>query len=321
VTAPDGTSVPVQLTAIVGNGFAQDIATYQIPAPTQVGAYTVTLQPNQIFDLAGNITPGQGLGTFAVTVPEVPVATGPAPDLVARISGKLPGAVVAGAKGSVKLIITNVGTAPVRSPVQISLFVSPDAALDGNATLLGQSHVVSLRVPVKKSRTVRLSFNYPQFLSAGGYYLIADVNSNMSLLETNYSNNVVVSTSKTVISPAYVDLGTSFPPHKPAAFSVGQSGFESVTVTNFGNIAASGSLTIAVSATNAASVGTGTLISFGHNINLAPGASQTFRIRVPFAGLSAGTYNFVADVDPNNTFNESTLSNNIATDAQGFTIR
>jgi len=326
VTAPDGTNVPVQLTAILQTefgtyGYAQDVATYQIPAPTEVGAYTVTLQPNEIDDVAGNVAPGQVLGAFSVTEATTQVATGPAPDLVPQIAGKLPGAVVAGAKGSVTLRVANDGTAPVNSPVQVTLFVSPDSVIDANATELGQPDVVKLKIPARKSRVVKLRFNYPQFLAAGGYYLLADFNSNGSVLESNYSNNVAVSSAPIEISPAFVDLGTSFPPHKAATFNLGQSGLESVIVSNFGNVPASGPLTIDVSATSAStSISTGTLIAFSHGINLAPGASQTFKIRVPLTGLAAGTFNFVADVDPLNTFNESTLTNNIATDPQPFTI-
>jgi len=181
---------------------------------------------------------------------------------------------------------------------------------------------VNLKIPVGKSKLVKLRFNYPQYLSAGGYYLLTDVNSNSSLLESNYSNNVAISSSTIVISPAFVDLGTSFPPHKAGTFSVGQNGVEIVTVTNFGNVAASGVLTIDMSAVSASSTPTpaGTLLAFNHNINLGPGLSETFKIKVPLSGLSAGTYNFVADVDPNNTFSESTLTNNLATDSQLFTV-
>jgi hypothetical protein len=326
VTLPDGSSEPAQLTAVLPEepglyGYTSVVATYQIPAPAEAGLYSVALQPDQIENVSGYITPGAALGTFSAAASETPVATGPAPDLAPRIAGKLPGAVVAGAKGSVKLVVANDGTAPVNSPVQIALYVSPDAAYDENATLLGQPYLVKLKIPVKKSRAVTLHFNYPQFLSAGGYYLLAYVNQNFSLLESDYSNSVAVSTATTVISPAFVDLGTSFPPHKAVTYNPGQNAFENVTVSNFGNSAATGSLTIDLSATSASSIATGTLISFIHNINLAPGASQTFKIKVPLTGLSAGTYNFVADVDPNDTFNESTLSNNIAIDPQGFTMQ
>jgi len=322
VTAPNGTSIPVQLTAVLAHGVVQYVATYQVPAPTQVGTYTVTLQPNQINDLAGNFTPGQGLGSFIVTAAQMPVATGPAPDLTPQIVSTLPGAVVAGAKGWVRLKVANIGTAPIHAPVQISLFASPDSVLDGNATLLGQP-VVNLKVPVRKSKTATLRFNYPQFLAAGAYYLLADVNSDRIVPERNFANNLAIASSTVVIAPAFVDLAASFPPHKAATFRVGGIGVASVTVANLGNVAATRSLTIDLSAISASTMPTptGTLIAFRPNINLRPGRSQTFKIRVPLSGLSAGSYNFVADVDPANTFNESTLTNNMATDLRLFTIK
>jgi lysophospholipase L1-like esterase len=79
VTGPNGFSQLATLVTVDSNSNGTPrIATYRITAPggtwdgPDAGTYTVAIEPNQVTDLLGNITPGSNIGTFGVTIENTP---------------------------------------------------------------------------------------------------------------------------------------------------------------------------------------------------------------------------------------------------------
>ena len=95
-------------------------------------------------------------------------------------------------------------------------------------------------------------------------------------------------------------------------------------VTNAGNVVASGSLAVALSA-EAAPAGSGDAVALAtvtKKIRLGAGASSRLRLTflVPKA-LAAGTYQLAGLIDSDNRFAESDEGNNLATSPGAFTVR
>jgi hypothetical protein len=76
ISGPGGFAQPASFVgSTISPGGAYRYATYRIAAPggswdfPDDGTYTITMQPNQVADLAGNFVAGSVLGTFAARVP------------------------------------------------------------------------------------------------------------------------------------------------------------------------------------------------------------------------------------------------------------
>ena len=155
--------------------------------------------------------------------------------------------------------------------------------------------------------------------------MLAQVDSTNSITESNVSNNVVVSPNPVVIGPPFVDLSPSFPTpasgSPPVIVTPGSTGSELVTVTNNGNIAAQGNLTIVLSATGGPSNTTTSLLpAFVRRVTLGAGASRRSAY-LPRAQAGPGDYHYAALVDPGNIFNDVDRSNNIASDPTPSTVQ
>lgn len=103
-----------------------------------------------------------------------------------------PDGLVAGASGTINLTLTNQGTTTAKGVIQSDFYFSTDNTLDGNAVLAAGN--VKTHVNIKAGRTVTYKISVPvPKLAKGQYYVIADVNTTGSIVETDTANNVVAS--------------------------------------------------------------------------------------------------------------------------------
>jgi uncharacterized membrane protein len=98
-----------------------------------------------------------------------------------------------------------------------------------------------------------------------------------------------------------------------------------VTVTNSGNVSAAASLTLGLAARPAGADDATSDIPIptpAVRINLKPGASRTFKLKVtpPAALPAAGVFNFAATIDSTNTVAEKDETNNDALSGTTFTV-
>jgi hypothetical protein len=122
-----------------------------------------------------------------------------------------------------------------------------------------------------------------------------------------------------------VDLSAAVSFAAPASHQVkpGMAFAVSVAVFNNGDTVASGKLSadlsFSTSPDGSSPVGA---VTGGKNIHLMPGAHVTVRVNVKVPhGFMPGTYYAVANIDPNNTFGETNLTNNTAVSTDTLTVQ
>jgi hypothetical protein len=110
-------------------------------------------------------------------------------------------------QGKVSVVVTNRGQAKFNGPLTLNLYASTDAildnsplntlnpALEGTDELLGTLNIPCVKLAPGKSQTFTLNFADPEFrtpsvVSPGAYYLLAEVDPNNSITESNEVNNL-----------------------------------------------------------------------------------------------------------------------------------
>lgn len=120
-------------------------------------------------------------------------------DLIGRIIPiELPDTVNYGDRGSVTVHIINRGQALAQGPVTIKLWLSTDNNIDQNDVLL-KTQVSRIRLGAGESTNVLLNYrNITSAIAPGAYQLVAEIDTNNRIVETNENNNVA---SKLVSAP------------------------------------------------------------------------------------------------------------------------
>ncbi|MCC6579196.1 MAG: choice-of-anchor D domain-containing protein [Phycisphaeraceae bacterium] len=130
--------------------------------------------------------------TFAIsgTVTTPPATT----DLSVAITQTLESVLAAGNLGSVKLLVTNGGVGNFSGAMKVSLYASSNTTFDESDTLLATS---TANTAIKAGGTKSVSLKVPLSgdVTPGNYYIIAVVDPDDTVNETNESNNSAVSGS------------------------------------------------------------------------------------------------------------------------------
>jgi hypothetical protein len=224
--------------------------------------------------------------------------------------------VIAGArlKSSVNIDVSDAGS-EFNGSATVTLFASTAPSLTA-ATAIGSPITSKLKLFAGKSKTYVFSVTHlPISLSAGSYYLVADV------AGADASSSPAVSNSGFNVALPFVELSGSnltIVNVKP-----GKKSTATVEVTNNGNTPATGTLGVAISARPAGTTGEADSIVqlVSAKINIKPMA--TAKVRLSFLippSLPAQAYSLIAQLDPNNTFNESVLTPLIV-GTQTFSVR
>jgi hypothetical protein len=224
------------------------------------------------------------------------------------LSGRLPAAsLVAGSKipPITQIVrVTNNSTATFTGNLTLSLLLSTDpTGASGGTPVASVIRRTSLKAA--KFMNVPLTIRSLPADAVGNLYILSQV--------TDPSGNISISASATTISAAapFVDL-QPIGIHVPASAKAGRKGLLSVTLINNGNTAAGGNLSIDLQASSSGAID-GTSIDLGtiiRHVLIQPGRKLTLELSAPFAA-PAGTYFIIANADPADSFNESTLSNNL----------
>lgn len=234
------------------------------------------------------------------------------------VSGNVPPSVVAGGGSNLnahlKVLLKNDGTSAVKgSSEKIQLYLSPDGLLsDATAVSAAITKKVSLKVSQSESVPVTIK-SLPTSLPAGTYQLVAAV--------TDSSGTSTATGSSVTVAAPFVSLSGTVA-SVPGSVKPGKKVSVGISVANAGNIAASGTLEIALSARPSGTTGSAdlSLPTVGVKIKIKPSRSGKERLSfvIPSA-FPAGTYSLVLQLDPNNAFNESNLPSLIVSAGQ-FTV-
>jgi subtilase family serine protease len=222
-----------------------------------------------------------------------------------------PASVVAGARGSAKILLTNTSDNSFSGPVTVTMYVSSTPTLDASATAVTTLTISKLGLRAGSSRTQTLRFAYPKGLPAGQYYLIAQT----SATGTNTTPDDALAATGVFISPPTVDLAASFSGQAVSVFP-GRNGTANLTIQNLGNVTATGTFSLALYASLDGVVDPSDVLlatSILKKISIAPGRSITLHIRFKApANLAAGSYNLIAATYGVSQPADGNTANNIA---------
>jgi len=334
VAGPGGAPVTVTgVQATPATNASPVTAVYMLAAPggtfdaADDGAYTITLPAGAVTDAAGNPV-AAGTGTFSVAVGG---PSGPGPDLVvAAITGGkkgLPPSVVGGAKGQVRVRVTNQGDAPVAGPVSIALVardVDPATPETGDTAIVTTPAKV-LKLKPGKSKLVPVKFTYPNVASGAAYALVATVDAANGVTEGNETNNEGASATNVTIAPAFVDLAaTAIGQPKGGTIAIGKKNAITLTVQNLGNVPATGLLNMDfyASTTPDGVIDTGDILlgSIPKKLKLKAGASKTIKVAggVVDPSFPPGTYYITAVINNPPAITETSAANNTVVSTTSF---
>ena len=235
-------------------------------------------------------------------------------NLVTKLLSTLPTSILAGLKGSVKLSITESGTTAATGSVTVEIQFATDAAGNNASTPVN----TGLHVALKQGQTkpYKINFTYPTGLAAGAYYLVATVVNGAGVpADLDATDNAAASDAAVTIAPAFITLSGSG--LSSTSVVAGKTATFTLTITNNGNVKANGKsevdfyVSTDTTATDGTELGVAPL-----GVSLAAGKSKVYRLKVAVpATVTAGTFNLLGVIDPNNSLGSGDASNAIVVDA------
>jgi len=298
--AIDSSSVPVRtlqkkVNIAVGKSTTVSVSIPSLPANLPDGTYALL---TQTIDPSGHVSD-------ASSGPSVNVAAPVVSFVPSFVKLNVPASVVAGSKTSASAVlkITNTGNVTSTGVSTLALYASTDGTVADGFPINSIQKKLSIKPNKSAEITVPLKL-YPSVANAS-YSIVAQVTDAQSDVTTS------VSAAKVTIAAAEVDLATTVIT-VPTTATPGKSIAVTLELSNAGNIAASGKLEFAFSASptsdGANAVVLGTLNT---RINIKPGTSQRLKLKVPVpAGAASGSFFLVATADPSDVFNDPNLANN-----------
>lgn len=319
VTTPGGSTQQAKLVSTNLTPAATVTATYSIQAlgssasQADDGTYTVTANSNSVTNADGIALAGGTVGQLNINV------TNPnGPNLVPSVTVRNPASAVAGTRfaGATRVTVLNSGNQLAKGTIVIDLYASQSQTIPSGATPLES---VTRRINLKPS--ARTVFGLPGFKwpadVAGDYFVVADVNATQSLTETDYSDNVGISSTPTKVAQPFVDIDNIWSGKLPATFKVGRRTPLVVALQNLGNVAAHGTATYTVQAED----GSNSLTTIGTGpVRVAAAANHRGVVSIPVTvptTLTSGTYHIVITISyPGDTQPD----NDAATSSNTFTV-
>ncbi len=241
-------------------------------------------------------------------------------DLVAKVLSSLPAAVLAGAKGTATVTVTEGGTTRAAGSVTISVSFAVDAAGTG-AVVAGKGLTTKVNLNQGQSKTYKLPFAYPASATSGGYYMLATVTDGAGLsADLNAYNNVAASPAAVAVAPAFVALAGSA--LATTAITAGRSATVSLNLINDGNVTAKGKIDVVLYLSTDTTVAGGTQVgSAPVTVGLSAGKAHPYRLRFTApALLASGTFHLLAVVDPADSLTPADRGDVLVVDASPVVI-
>ena len=290
-------------------GADQTVVTNQLATPGNQ-AVTADFDENGAADI-GYLSRSQG--GFGILLNSGPAPTSSA--VVPSLSGKLTTkTLVAGGRitpiaQTLTFTATSAFSGTVTVNLQFSLTNSFNSANPTVATITRKLNLKAgrnLKVPV----AVR---SLPAGLS-GTYYLVGQLTDSSDLTATAASSQTVG------IVPPTIDLSGGFA-FFPSSAKAGKKTHVTLGITNYGSVVARGSLPVEIfSSTSGALDSTAVLLDqIARPVAIQPGKSTKLVVVIP-TPTTAGSYYLIAVLDPQNTFNDVSLTNNIFVSGEAVAI-
>ena len=259
----------------------------------------------------GGSNPGGGSSPGGGSTPTTPAQL-PASPITGVVLTAPPAAVVDGDAGSLKLRLTNTASTRFTGPLSISLYASSDGTVSNSATFITSITISKINIAAGGSRAVRMKFDYPTGISDGSYFLVASIDAT----GTNTEPAQAATSSPVTIAAAFVDLAAMFAASQPVQVSPGHGATVAVTITNMGNVAATGTLGLNLYASASQTLDSSAQLLTAltsRRISLRPGHSITLHVHFTAPGGQAGgTYNLLASIVSSTQPPDNNASNDVA---------
>jgi uncharacterized membrane protein len=224
----------------------------------------------------------------------------PASALTAAVVSKPATSVIAGAKGTLKVRVTNSGTAPFSEPVVFDIYASVSGTVYTQDVAIG-TLPKTIKLKPGKFTTVSVRYAIPQSTATGTYHLVAAAatGSTTAPALATAADAVAVAAATVDLSPTLVAAAAGVP-IKP-----GKNGSVTVRITNSGNTQAVGAVTTTVYATttgtvDATAVPIGSVPSRSVKIGPRKSTGVTVRFTAP-PSMAAGSYQLIAVISADTT--------------------
>jgi hypothetical protein len=235
--------------------------------------------------------------------------------LTPKLTGSLPKSIIAGQKVKISqaLTLTNTSGAAYDASTTGHLFLSTTDRLTSDSIELPQS--ITKTFDLKAKAHLSLSENLtslPSTTPAGTYHLLFEVTDDKG------NSSVAASSGTITVGPPDVALVVGVSKFDSTA-KAGKNFTETIRVANNGNTAAVGSLPIEVlTAPNQQLDDSSQLTEITKGINIKPGKSETIplSLNVP----DAGSFFLGFHIDPDNTFLNSNVANNLVFSSSELTV-
>lgn len=227
------------------------------------------------------------------------------------------------ARGSITVQLTNPTASPISGPQTITVAALFDTGSSFSSATVGQVKAnLTLAAGASKSFVVPIKMKGAD--GAAGVYSLVPSATNKSG-QSSYEIAPAAGVSGTVtVDPAFVDLSASLTTLSPKTNQAlpGKSVGASLEIFNNGNTVADGTITTIIDASPNEN---GTFPIFSdtllQHVDIAPGKHEIFHItRTVPTGSIPKTYYLVADVDTQDSLNESNLANNTAVDPNALIV-
>jgi uncharacterized membrane protein len=224
------------------------------------------------------------------------------------LSATLPTAVVGGAKAKgvkVSVDVANTGTADLNDSVTISTFVSNDTTVDAGDTALGAPVVKKLKLKPGAHKAIKLKVTGFPSVPDGDYFVLAQTSAP--------SANTAASASATKVNIAapFVDLSGTLPPPAKTTLTAGKKAPVSLSLTNSGNVDATGTINVALSLRPTGGGADVPLPPVPVKLKLKAGTTKAVKLNaIAPLQIQVGSYILVATIDSTNAIAESNEGNN-----------
>jgi GH24 family phage-related lysozyme (muramidase) len=156
-----------------------------------IGSHSITARyggDSTFLSSSGTLSPNQ-----TVTAPGI--------DLISSIDNtNLWHHIYVGQQLAIPIVVTNQGATSASGKININLFFSPHTTLDASAVALSTLTNLSINLGTFQSQTFQAQVKIPSGPQSGTYYVLAQVNSNRKIPESDFSNNLATSQALTLCS-------------------------------------------------------------------------------------------------------------------------
>jgi hypothetical protein len=233
----------------------------------------------------------------------------PASPLTVNFS-EVPVAGIGGTNGVAKVKLTNGTASRFTGPVTLTLSASTDATTSADDAPVTTVSLPKVNLKPGASKTLVVKFARPDTLASGDYDYIASATAD----GTNTAPALVASGPVAIEAPV-VDLSAGFGGTGTVRVRPGRNGTAVVTVTNEGNVAATGALdlTLYSSADPTLDATDAVLTTLpGKKVKLKAGKTQTVRVRFAAPLGAGGSYFLIASITPTVQPTDADAANNVA---------